>query len=159
MRKNHLVAVLLVVALALAAVSAFAEEFPVERLSYLTKDELSTLVADINSEIKLHYDMPSGMESSIRKTVETAVESYLTEKGMSAISWPWFDHNYTRVMNNYLFTSHVDYKDTEGKKHSDNIKASLCFLDGNLTISCGSPHGTIKARRTTRWNAESSQRN
>ena len=130
MRKS-VAAISIVLVLCLGWCLTGIAEIPQVDLSIFSLEELNQLKADISAETKLHHETNSKVEDDVLKVVKAETEAYFSQRGFT-VSWAWYGWEYTYSRNMDLFTcsTHLDYEDADKKSHKVDVYAEM-YYDGS----------------------------
>ena len=93
-------------------------------LSELSKDQLKELEKAVKGEIDTNHTPKGSINNKVKDLVKNRVEDYYSQKGIK-VSWPWLDYSYTNDWGCYTETTHISYKDTDGKDQKISIYAEI----------------------------------
>lgn len=108
----------------LFSISVANAELPDIDLTTLPLEELTELKSMVSDANKMYHDPTSSEESAVLDTAEAVVEDYFSEQGID-ISWAWGDYTYTQEWDFFTVSTHIDYKDADGKKHKPDVYAEV----------------------------------
>lgn len=94
---------------------------------------LDLFVDEIDTVINKYHKTSSVLESELLAAVKTTVASHFINQGID-ISWAWFDYTYTKEGDYCTLTTHIDYRDSNGKSQSPSVYAELFPNDNAYEI-------------------------
>ncbi len=122
--------ILLCVFLLLLVCCSAMAEIPALDLSTWSVSELNRLREDIRAEEELHHTVSPEAREGALQAVKEATEKYFADQGIE-ISWAWYDweYTYTRNMDFFTVTTHVDYRNAKRESKKSDVSAEV-FYDG-----------------------------
>jgi hypothetical protein len=102
-------------------------------ISALTTKELNTLTAEINTALERHHTPDKNLNVLALSVVQSEVESHFTALGID-VTWAWINYSYTREWDFYTVSTHIDYKDKNGKSQKADVYAELFPQNGHFAV-------------------------
>ena len=132
-----LVVILLTMLLPFIVVAESSVEKGKEDLSKLTYKELSGLLDDIDSDIKVYHTPTGAQEKLVLSATKKEAEGYYAKKGTKVDGWAWYDfeYEYTKAWDFYTLSTHLDYLDSEKKSHHADVYSEVYDVGGTYKVA------------------------
>lgn len=102
-------------------------------LTRLGQEELIAIIEDIDAELERHHELDSDCRDAVLAATEEMTESYFNDQGIE-ITWAWVDYTYTRDWDFYTLSTHIDYRDSEGKSQKPDVYSEVLYEDGDYNV-------------------------
>ena len=114
-------------------VSLAMAERPEVDMTRLGREELNSIIEDVETEMERHHELSSGSQDAVLAATKEITEDYFSDQGIE-ISWAWIDYTYTRDWDFYTLTTHIDYKDSAGSSQNPDVYSEVLYEDGDYNV-------------------------